>query len=104
MENEKPFCDIELESPVCSADEYNAIVERMIENANRDLKFSDTEVKMSALDLYNYVNYRCHIVQIQALELGAAAGIKWMFGVFMKIIIVLFVITMIVLYCAGLFS
>jgi len=83
MYTPKPFCDIELNEVVCTQEEYDQIVDRMIANANRDLKFSDTEIRLSALDLHRYLNYRCYYHREDGFRLGVNAAISavWRLGI-----------------------
>lgn len=78
MEHEA-FCDID-NPPIISYDEYIEIEKRINESATHNgqkssMKFSDAEVKMTSLDLHNFLNFRCLLTAQAGFHRGAQAGV-----------------------------
>lgn len=70
----QPFCDHDLDELVCTDDEFLEIAERLEENANRSLKFSDTVITITALDLHKYVMYRGKNFLVDGYKQGTRDG------------------------------
>ena len=73
-EFEQPFCDIEISPEPLSPAEYVQFMKKLKGNVTRDMKFSDTEVTMTSLDLYQLIHFNTDQVSKIYFYLGFKKG------------------------------
>lgn len=67
---EQPFCDIDVSNKPITDIEYTKIIIDLRSRANRDLKFSDTKVEMTALEIFEIQRYQLR----SGVEIGFIKG------------------------------
>lgn len=68
----QPFCDIEVQPVALLPEQYDDLIREFKKRANRDLKFSDSQFDITALELH-YVSYFNKVVGAQ---LGYNSGYR----------------------------
>jgi len=53
----QPFCDIDIADTHINESDYNKIILSLRSRANRDLRFSDTTMELTAIELYEIRRY-----------------------------------------------
>lgn len=95
--NTQPFCDIKLPDGSISHNEYVDIINKIKNDADKDLKFSTTKLKMSALDLHNLLYYKSYHGAVSGIlrghEMGFRKGFLWGSGATIISVIIILSLT-----------